>query len=68
MRTDSGDHRVAVIRVEVRGPPANGLLIELLEVARDKTADRLLGSATSAAELCTIVQHWLAHLADAEIR
>ncbi|WP_194825051.1 hypothetical protein [Nocardia sp. XZ_19_231] len=63
MPTDSRRHSVAVIRVEVRSRAADGLLIELLEVGRDKGSDRPLGSATSAAQLCTIVERWLAHIA-----
>lgn len=55
-------HRVAVIRVELREPPANGLLIEVLEVGRDRVTDRPLGSATSAPELCTIIEDWLSQI------
>lgn len=64
MSIDNDRHRVAVIRVEVREPPERGLLIELLEVGRDRDADLLLGSATSADQLCTILRGWLAHLTE----
>jgi hypothetical protein len=60
--TNAERHRVAVIRVEVQEPPADGLLIELLEVAHDAGADRLLGSVTSATQLCRVIEDWLMHV------
>jgi hypothetical protein len=60
--TDSEHHRVAVIRIEVRGQPADGLLIELLEVGRAPGGDRLLGSATTASGLCRLMESWLQEL------
>lgn len=57
--TDSDRHRVAVIRVEVREPPDDALLIEVLEVGRLPDGDRLLGAATTTAGLCRIIERWL---------
>ena len=62
MTTDSEHHRVAVIRVEVRDQPADGLLIELLEVGQAPGSDRLLGSATTASCLCRVIERWLQEL------
>jgi hypothetical protein len=62
--TDEQRHRVAVIRLEVREPPEGGLLIELLEVGRDHDRDRLVGAATSAAELCVLIDAWLSRVPD----
>jgi hypothetical protein len=56
--TDSERHRVAVIRVEARGPDG-GLLIEVLEVSRAAGGDRLLGSATTARGVCRVIDAWL---------
>lgn len=54
---------MAVIRVEIREESNNGLLIELLEVGRLPDGDRLLGTATTAAGLCQVIERWLAELA-----
>jgi hypothetical protein len=57
--TEQDRHRVAVIRVEVRSPQPDGLLIELLEVGHPPGADRLLGFTTSARGLCQLIERWL---------
>ena len=62
MATDNERHWVAVIRVQVRDQPANGLLIELLEVGRVPGDDRLLGSATTASGVCRVIAQWLDEL------
>ena len=59
---DPDCHRVAVIRVEVRDQPGDGLLIELLEVGRVPGGDRLLGSATTASGVCRVIERWLREL------
>jgi|tagenome__1003787_1003787.scaffolds.fasta_scaffold20085317_2 hypothetical protein len=57
--TDSERHRVAVIRVEVREPPDDALLIEILEVGRLPDSDRPLGATTTSAGVCQIIERWL---------
>ena len=52
-------YQTAVVRVEVRDRSAGGLLIELLEVGRERREDRLLGWATNAAEACRVLEVWL---------
>jgi hypothetical protein len=47
---------------EVRDPASGDLLIELLEVGRERGDDRLLGSATSATEACRVLEIWLRRL------
>jgi hypothetical protein len=56
-RPDDGRHAVAVVRVEIRGRTAGELLIELIEVGRDR--DRLLGRATNTADACRVLEAWL---------
>ncbi|MGE5697843.1 MAG: hypothetical protein ACM4D3_22155 [Candidatus Sericytochromatia bacterium] len=63
MTTDSERHRVAVIRVEVREPPDEALLIEVLEVGRLPRSDRLLGAATTTTGVCHIIERWLREVA-----
>lgn len=60
--TERDRHRVAVIRVEVREESTDGLLIELLEVGRMPGGDRVLGSATTPAGACRVLECWLAEL------
>jgi len=52
---------VAVVRVEVRDGTPGELLIELIEVGRER--DRLLGRATSTADACRVLEAWLRDLA-----
>jgi len=58
---------VAVVRVEVRDADDARLLIELLEVGRKPDGDKLLGRATSAADACRMLNHWLGALASRTI-
>jgi hypothetical protein len=55
-------HDVAVVRVEVRDGDGTQLIIELLEVGRDRDADRLLGRATSVVDACRVLRDWLVGL------
>jgi hypothetical protein len=52
-------HEVAVVRVEVRNADEAQLLIEVLEVGREPTRDRLLGRTTNAADACRLLERWL---------
>jgi hypothetical protein len=60
--TDNKCHWVAVIRVQVRDQPADRLLIELLEVGRVPSDDRLIGSATTASGVFRVIAQWLDEL------
>jgi hypothetical protein len=51
---------VAVVRVEVRGGTSGELLIELIEVGRER--DRLLGRAANMADACRVLEAWLRDL------
>lgn len=55
-------HRVVVIRVEVRGESDEALLIQALEVGDASGGDRLLGTATTVAGLCGLIEQWLDEL------
>lgn len=57
---DDGRHAVAVVRVEVRDGISGELLIELIEVGRER--DRLLGRAANAADACRVLEAWLRDL------
>jgi hypothetical protein len=57
---DDGRHAVAVVRVEVRDGIPSELLIELIEVGRER--DRLLGRATNTADGCRVLEAWLRDL------
>jgi hypothetical protein len=59
--TADDGHRlaVAVVRVEVRDGTPGGLLIELLEVGRERRRDRFLGRAANAADACRVLEAWL---------
>jgi len=48
-----------VVRVEVGERPGQGLLIELLEVGPDRTADRVVGRATDPARAGSQLESWL---------
>ena len=48
---------MAVVRVEVRDGIPRELLIELIEVSRER--DRPLGRATNTADACRILEVWL---------
>jgi hypothetical protein len=66
VKVTSGEgHEVAVVRVEVRGNDADQLLIELLEIGRERRHDRLLGRATNADDACRLLDVWLKELANA---
>jgi hypothetical protein len=52
-------HGVAVVRVEVRDGGEAELLIELLEVSRDREQDTLLGRTRTVTGACQILQDWL---------
>lgn len=54
---DDGRHAVAVVRVEVRDRTSGELLVELIEVGRER--DRLLGRATNTADACRVLGAWL---------
>jgi hypothetical protein len=51
---------VAVVRVEVRDGTSGELLIELIEVGRER--DRLLGRAANTADACRVLEAWLRDL------
>jgi hypothetical protein len=51
---------VAVVRVEVRDGTSGALLIELIEVGRER--DRLLGRAATMADACRVLEAWLRDL------
>jgi hypothetical protein len=51
---------VAVVRVEVRDGTSGELLIELIEVGRER--DRLLGRAATTADACRVLEAWLLDL------
>jgi hypothetical protein len=57
---DYGRHAVAVVRVEVRDGTSGQLMIELIEVGRER--DRLLGRATNTADACRVLEAWLQDL------
>jgi hypothetical protein len=57
---DDGRHAVAVVRVEVRDGTSGELLIEVIEVGRER--DRLLGRATNTADACRVLEGWLRDL------
>jgi hypothetical protein len=57
-------HRVAIVRVEIRGRNPHELLIEMLEVSNDAGADRLLTSTTNPREACRMLAAWLDKLAE----
>jgi hypothetical protein len=57
-----GYHAVAVVRVEVRDGTSGELLIELIEVSRERR-DRLLGRATNPTDACRVLETWLRDLA-----
>jgi hypothetical protein len=48
------------VRVEVRDRTSGELLIELIEVGRER--DRLLGRATTMADACQVLEAWLREL------
>jgi hypothetical protein len=56
---DGQRYRVAVVRVEIRDQPSQRLLIRLVELSRDSSHDRLLGSASDSAAGCRILLSWL---------
>jgi hypothetical protein len=63
-----GRHAVAVVRVEVRDGTSGDLLIELIEVGRER--DRLLGRATNTADACHVLEAWMREIstwADPEV-
>ena len=62
MRVGVEDHRVAVVRVEVRGQGLRELLVTMLEVNRSADDDRLLGTASTADDACELLHHWLSTL------
>jgi hypothetical protein len=51
---------VAVVRVEVRDGTSGELLIELIEVGRER--DRRLGRAANMADACRVLEAWLRDL------
>jgi hypothetical protein len=53
-------HAVAVVRVEVRDRTSGELLIELIEVGRER--DRFLGRVTGTADACRVLGAWLRDL------
>ena len=53
---------MVVIRVEVRGESDEALLIQALEVGDASGGDRLLGTATTVAGLCGLIEQWLDEL------
>ena len=55
-------HEVVVVRVEVRDNNDTTLLIELLEVGRERAGDRLLGRTTSPATACQVLERWFVDL------
>lgn len=57
---NDGRHAVAVVRVEVRDGIPGELLIEVIEVGRER--DRLLGRATNTADACRVLEAWLRDL------
>ena len=48
------------MRVEVRDGTSGALLIELIEVGRER--DRLLGRAANMADACQVLEAWLRDL------
>jgi hypothetical protein len=58
-------HQVAIVRVEIRDARTRGLLIELLEVGRERGRDRPLGWATNALDACRVLEDWLQDLVGA---
>ena len=48
------------MRVEVRDGTSGALLIELIEVGRER--DRLLGRAANMADACRVLEAWLRDL------
>jgi hypothetical protein len=55
-------HAVVVIRVEVSDNHDKVLLIELLEVGRERAGDRLLGRTTDPASACHVLERWFVDL------
>jgi hypothetical protein len=51
--------QVAVVRVEVRDAAAGSLIVDLLEVGRERGADRRIGRAADPATAGQILCDWL---------
>jgi hypothetical protein len=57
----SRDH-VVVVRVHLRDPAADLLIVDLLEVGRDSGADRQIGRATDPTAAAQLLRDWLLEL------
>jgi hypothetical protein len=56
-------NRVAVVRVDLRDADDTvELLVSLLEVGRDTTTDRLLGTASTPAAASQLLYDWLSDM------
>jgi hypothetical protein len=53
-------HAVAVVRVQVRDGTSGELMIELIEVGRER--DRILGRVTNMDDACRVLKAWLLDL------
>jgi hypothetical protein len=53
---------VAVVRVELRGPDPGELLVTVLEVGRNASGDRVLGTASDPDAACELLHRWLSTL------
>ncbi|GAA3938312.1 hypothetical protein [Actinoplanes auranticolor] len=52
-------HRVAVLRVDVRGSPPRDLIVMVVEVGRRRGDDRVLGTASTPERVAEILRDWL---------
>lgn len=55
----SGRDKVAIVRVEIREPSSESLIVDLLEVGRDRGADRRIGRAADPDAAGHLLADWL---------
>lgn len=64
---ETEQHKVAIVRVEIRDRSTQDLLIELLEVGQEQESDRPLGSTTNTREACHMLAAWLGDLTESPL-
>jgi hypothetical protein len=50
---------VAIVRVEIVDPAGDALLVDLLEVGRNRRSDRRIGRATDPSSAGRMLREWL---------